>query len=96
MLFDDPANKVLLDLTLLMVQLWISEYIEHDNFILSSVVELVEVLICSQKFWAAFKMLPITAKLLGLSKKPNVTAFVKSKIINIVTSLSKTTHTMPK
>jgi len=46
-LFDDPANKVLLDLTLLMVQLWISEYIEHDNFILSSVVELVEVLICS-------------------------------------------------
>ena len=62
---------------------------ESDSFILGSVVELIEVLIHSQNFWVAFKQMPVTAKLLNMSKRPSMNAFVKTKIIAIVTSLSK-------
>lgn len=48
----------------------------------------------SMQFWTSFKALPCTAKLLNLSKKPSITAFIKSKIITIVTQLSKPSHSM--
>lgn len=85
---------MLLDLTLMMIQQWISEYVDNDHFILSSVVELIELLLCSAKFWAAFKSLPCTAKLLGLSKRPAISAFIKSKIITIVSQISKGSHSV--
>jgi len=50
-LFDDGENRVLLEITLLMIQQWISEYVDNDAFILASVVELVEILIYSERFW---------------------------------------------
>lgn len=38
--------------------------------------------------------MPITARLLNMSKKPNMNAFVKTKIISIVTAISKASHSM--
>jgi len=66
--------------------------VEQDAFILGSVVELIEVLLHSAQFWTIFKSLPCTAKLLNLSKRPNITAFVKTKIITIVSAISKANH----
>ena len=91
-LFDDPINRTVLELILLMVQQWIVDFSETDSFILSSVVELVETLLHSHNFWLAFKTLPCTAKLLNMSKRPTINAFVKTKIISIVTAISKPSH----
>ncbi|CDW78890.1 UNKNOWN [Stylonychia lemnae] len=93
-LFDDPINRNLLELILLMVQLWITDYVEQDSFILGSVVELIEILIHSAQFWATFKTMPVTARLLNMSKRPSINAFVKTKIISIVTAISKPSHNM--
>ncbi len=93
-LFDDPSNRVVLDLTLLMLQQWISEQVEHDAFILGSVVELVEMLIHSAQFWQAFKVMPCMAKMLALSKRPQISAFIKTKIVSIVAALSKQSHNL--
>lgn len=93
-LFDDPINHTILELILLMIQQWINEYVEQDSFILGSVVEIIEILLHSQLFWANFKSLPCTARLLNMSKRPTINAFVKTKIISIVSAISKASHSM--
>ncbi len=77
-----------------MIQSWILEYADNDSFILGSVVELIEIMIHSAQFWQAFKQMPVTARLLNMSKKPNMNAFVKTKVISIVSAISKANHSM--
>ena len=93
-LFDDPINQTLLQLTMLMIQSWITDFADNDSFILGTVVELIETMIHSAQFWAAFKQMPVTARLLNMSKRPNMNAFVKTKVISIVTAISKANHSM--
>ena len=51
MVYDNPDNGILVDLTLQMLKFWIDEFVEQDSFILGSVVELLETLLNSQRIW---------------------------------------------
>lgn len=53
--YDDQSNAVLCDLTMSMIRLWVEEFVETDSFILTSVVELLEMLMYSQRFWQCIK-----------------------------------------
>jgi hypothetical protein len=53
--FDDPGNAVLCDLLLNMIRMWVEEFAETDSFILSSIVELLEMLLHAQRVWQTLK-----------------------------------------
>jgi len=45
--FDDPSNTVVCDLLMQMLRMWVEEYADSDSFILSTLVELLEMLLHS-------------------------------------------------
>jgi hypothetical protein len=95
-IFEDHGNGVLCDLTMHMIRLWVEEFVDTDSFILTSVVELLEILLYSQRFWQSLKQAPMTtAKLLNISKRPTINALVKTKIMTVVTLASKPSYSIP-
>jgi len=90
LIYDDESNSTLAELTLQLVKLWIDQYVEQDSFILGSVVELVETLLHSQRVWQMLKQSPMTTnRLLTISKRPTINAFVKTKIVQVVSLITR-------
>ena len=88
--FDDPSNAVVCDLLMQMLRMWVEEYADSDSFILSTLVELLEMLLHSQRFWQALRHSPMTtSKLINISKRQTINALVKTKIVQIVSIASK-------
>jgi hypothetical protein len=55
-IYDDQSSpSTLADLSVSMIKTWVDEYAETDSFVLSSVVEILELLLFSQRIWAALK-----------------------------------------
>jgi len=80
--FDDPSNAVVCDLLMQMLRMWVEEYADSDSFILSTLVELLEMLLHSQRFWQALRQSPMTtSKLINISKRQTINALVKTKIV---------------
>jgi len=96
-IYDDQSqSSTLADLTVQMVKTWVDEYAETDSYILSSVVEILETLMFSQRIWAALKQQPIIcAKLLNISKRPQLNSYVKTKIVSLVSQASKPAYSVP-
>ena len=89
-LYNEPQNRNLLHVTILVMQYWLLELADGDSFVLNNSVEILENLVASAAFWEHFKSNPIVARLLSLSKHPQTSGTTKSRIIKIVTYLSRT------
>jgi hypothetical protein len=87
---DQSATATLADLTVSMLKSWVDDYADTDSYVLGSVVDLLEVLLHSQRVWASLKQQPvISAKLLHISKRPQLNPYLKTKIVALVSLASK-------
>ena len=88
-IYDKESNKNLQDLTILLIQYWLNEMWNSDTYLMTHAILIIENLIICPAMWEMLKGSPIIARLLSLSKSSSATGETKSKIIRIVTSLSK-------
>ena len=88
-IYDKESNKNLQDLTILLIQYWLNEMWSSDTYLMTHTILIIENLIICPAMWDMLKGSPIIARLLSLSKSSSATGETKSKIIRIVTSLSK-------
>lgn len=76
--------------------MWVEDFAEQDSFILGTVVELLETLLHSQRFWQLLKQAPMTtARLLNLSKRPTINVLVKTKIVQLVSMAQRPQYAPP-
>lgn len=87
--FDKESNRNLQDLTILLIQYWLNEMCQNDTHLMTHAVLIIENLIQCPSLWELLKGSPVVARLLSLSKSSAATGETRSKIIRIVTNLSK-------
>lgn len=87
--YDNPANGNLTDLTLLLLNHWLTDLCATDSYLMGVAVGLIEVMLQCKTIWMALKNSPVIARLLSLSKTPAADGETKAKIVTIVTALSK-------
>jgi len=88
-IYDKESNRNLQDLTILLLQYWLNEMCQNDTYLMTHSILIIENLIICPSLWELLKGSPIVARLLALSKSSAATGETRSKIIRIVTSLSK-------
>lgn len=93
--YDKESNRNLQDLTILLIQYWLNEICANDTYVMTHSVLIIENLIQCPALWELLKGSPIIARLLSLSKSSSATGETKSKIIRIVTNLSKDSAPLP-
>jgi len=77
-LLDKEENRNLLELMVLVMQHWITQFVGIDNFILNNTLTIMEMLIKSWCFCSSFKHRPACEKLLAMSKEPMLPSSTKS------------------
>jgi hypothetical protein len=93
--YDKETNRNIQDLTILLIQYWLNEICQNDTYLMTHTVLIIENLIQCPALWELLKGSPIVARLLSLSKSSSATGETKSKIIRIVTNLSKDSAPVP-
>ena len=84
---DKEENRSLLDLTVIVMQHWITQFIARDNFVLNNTLQIMEMLIKSWCFTSSFKHRPACEKLLQMSKEPMLPSSTKNQILRISSAL---------
>lgn len=67
-ILEDKKNALLLNLLITLLNFWIGDIIYVDNFLLSSCVDLLEILIKSSLFCSKFKSAFIISSMMNASK----------------------------
>jgi len=84
---DQAENRSLLDLMVLVMQHWITQFIGRDTFVLNNTLTIMEMLIKSWCFCSSFKHRPACEKLLQMSKEPMLPSSTKHQILRISSAL---------
>lgn len=89
-LIDDPDNKNVLELFVLVMQHWLTKVVMEDRFILNNTLMILEILIKSWSFCSEFKNRPAVEMLLRISKEPMLPTSTKTQILRISSALTGT------
>mmetsp|Transcript_2973 Transcript_2973/g.2813 ORF Transcript_2973/g.2813 Transcript_2973/m.2813 type:complete len:206 (+) Transcript_2973:604-1221(+) len=85
----DKANN-LLELVILVIQHWIKEMVDKDQFVLNNTLMILETLCKSYQFCARFKNRECMEKLLTISRYPLINTSTKQQVFRIVNCLNST------
>lgn len=94
---DDPnRNQHLVDLLISVVKYWISDrHLSQDLYIIQIVIEMLDILIYSRRFWQNFKnseALNIFIKSQSKFNNENLSAAMRTKALKIIKNLSLIDH----
>ena len=87
--YDKETNRNIQDLTILLIQYWLNEMWNYDTYLMTQTVLILENLVLCPAMWEMLKGSPIVTRLLSLSKSVAATGETKSKIIKIISSLTR-------
>ncbi|CDW91065.1 UNKNOWN [Stylonychia lemnae] len=88
---EHPKVNNLLELVILVMQHWVKEMIDKDNFVLNNTLVIIEMLCKSYGFCSRFKNRDCMEKLLTISKQPYINSSTKQQIFRIVHALNSST-----
>jgi len=87
--FEGRERSKNLNLVVTCLNFWIGELIQSDNFLLGHVVNMLEILVKSATFCENFKGAFVISNLMNASNADFVSSQSKSRLIKIITYLSK-------
>ena len=87
--YDKETNSSIQDLTVLLIQYWLNEMGNYDAYILTNTVLIIENLVLCPSMWQLLKGSPIINTLLSCSKSTAASEDTKSKIIKIISTLTR-------
>lgn len=88
-IFDSDENTIVFNLLITVLNFWIGDLIFQDNALLSTVVEILEILIKSANISNKLKTPIIINSLMNVSKLEMASAQTRSRIIRIISYLTK-------
>ena len=88
---EHPKVSNLLELVILVMQHWLKEMVDKDQFVLNNTLMILEMLCKSYGFCSRFKNRDCMEKLLTISKQPYLSSSTKQQIFRIVHALNSST-----